>query len=445
MANKNIEARKKVERIFGQFCKNMQNKINDSLGYYELRKNDDFCDKNISFGRNTRHYMSLEFNIGYKEDMDGIYSLVVDIIPRGVLINDSDRFLPESIRNTKAQIDPCSYINQNVFKYKNLDFVSSAGYAFLMKRYKTFRKELMDEVNVNKKRDVLISGVRLRSFNLKYNPEQTIDFYKKKCQGEFPLSEKGCAEIAKMNSNLSNFSLKMKTPTYRSSTIGEAKVSKELEEIANKFRFKTKTKSINKPIKRVKKQFKNPFKAFLTLFKKKDKDIFKDKCDFSFIKSNNVISLILMVIPLIIFIVNIILVLCLKENFTISLSTNILWFNEAFTYKLCGIINNTIAANSNFFVVILLWVCMILAGILETILSLVHLILFLVVALLAAIYGFGFQTMAGAIIVGIAFPIVALILNKISGYKIYAPILSLVINIILVTLYLLCCYLTIGL
>lgn len=444
MANKQVDPRKTVDRIFNQFCRNMQKTINDSLGYYELRRHEDPYETNLDFGPSSRHYMSLEFNIGFLEEMNGVYSLAVDITPRGVLLNDSDRFLPESIRNTKAQIDPCLYENNHVYQYKYFDFVNSPGYAYLMEKYKKFRKELMKEVNINKKKDVYIGEVRLRSFEMAFEPEQTIEYYKKSCNGN-TFTEKMVADMAERACNLSNFTLDMKTPTCRRCTIEEANRSKELLEIIKKGKIKVKDKPTNYAPRRVKKQFINPFTVFAKLFKKKEKDLNDEKEKTSFIKSNNFVSVLLMIIPIIIFTVNIILVLCLKDKFPISLSTDILWFNEAFTYKLCDLINNAIAGNDNFFIVILLWICMILAGIFETILSLIHLLLFLIVSLLAAIYGFGFQTMVGAIIVGISFPVAAMVLNKMSGYKLTAPILSLVFNAILVSLYLVCCYLTIGL
>ena len=125
-----------------------------------------------------------------------------------------------------------------------------------------------------------------------------------------------------------------------------------------------------------------------------------EKEKVSFLKSNNIISVILMIVPLIIFFINIILVLTLKENFPVSLTTDILWFNEAFSYKLCDIINDAITNSNNFFVTILLFISIVLAGILETVLSLLHLVVFIVVYVLALIYGFGFQTMVGSIIVG---------------------------------------------
>ena len=120
-----------------------------------------------------------------------------------------------------------------------------------------------------------------------------------------------------------------------------------------------------------------------------------------------------------------------------------LWFNNAFTYKLCDIINNAISGSDNVILTILLVICIVLAGILETILSLIH-FLFIVVFVIAAIYGFGFQTMVGAIIMAGALPFVALILNKMSGNKITAPLISLLFNILLVATYLVLSYLLIG-
>lgn len=438
------ESSKIVNHELGQFCKRIQNEVNNYLGFIKLVNKNDFCDTNISFDVASRNYMSLDFSVGYKEEMDGVFSLCVDITPRGILLHDGDRYLPASIRNTKCQIDPSNYVH--VFSV--CDFVDSPGYAYINKCYNELRKKIKKDVKESNSKDKLyIGNIKIKSFDLKFEPIQTVEYYKKVTNEQFYGNDKHVKDLAKKMSNLDNFSLDMPIPKHRKSDIGDAKRTKELLEIIGKYKEK-KIKPARNNVRKTSRNhisIKDFFEKIRSVFKRKGKDEFETKDKYNLFKSNNIISVFLMIVPPIIFLINIILVLCLKEKFPVSLSSDLLWFNEAFTYKLCDIINNVISGNNNFFLAILLWICMVLAGILETLLSLIHLILFVIVFIIVAIYGFGFQTMVGAIILALALPITASILNKMSGNKITAPIISLFINIIIVALYLLCSYLVIGL
>jgi hypothetical protein len=395
MASK-VLLKKDREQIISRLtklCHELDKEVNDHLGYCQITQIDKPYDENIDFGPFTRDYMSLKFNFGVDISQDGFFKLMVDIEPRGVLINNKDRYLPEKIRNNKCQIDPCSYLHKNQIYYTYNEFLASPGCTYAVKRFNEYGKEIMGNVNKAYKSKVCyINGSRVHCEDkVTYQPEQCIAYCKQQAKGPIKYNDQYYKEFARQHCNIKNFSLDMKEPEIKEDRKLHERLTKQLLSDVTKYhesKRKEKEEASNQTIRQIMKKYrKNPFQKIGGFFKDKFISISNHftrkkenkKESNKFILNNNFISVILMVLPPIIYIVNTILVLILGKNFEISLSSDVLWVSHAFAYKLCDIINVAISESANVFVTILLWIAIVLSGILETILSLIHVILFAII------------------------------------------------------------------
>lgn len=436
------------------FCSKMENTVNSCLGYVKASKN--LIDQNISIKdkNNTRNYMSIKYNVGFKEEMGGIFSLVIDITPLGVLLRDEERFLPLSTRERRCQVDPCLYMHSKFYSYlEHNNFAYGPGYKLILKEFSKLKVKLQNDINNKyKKMAVYIGGITLRGHDYSIRPETTIEYHKLQCfyVDGTPFSkeaEKNHAEYAKKISNLNNFSVNMPVPGVSASLGNKSLALKYEAEVSNLTKKDIKTeskidrKSIHKkwnsPLTKIANFFKRIGQSIYSLFVR-TKDSHSDKANEGVLSkifiNNNVISVFLMLIPPLVYLVNIILLPIFGKEFGISLDGNWFWFNHAFKYRLCDMISaNMEGANP---LMMIVWIILIiLSGILETVGGVIHLVLFIVTIIPAFIYAIGFQNAIGACVSAIIFPIVSLILNKITGHKIAGPITSLIINVILAGVY----------